>query len=93
MRMSGLAKFQNGTDPSLIELAKWRGRFEVGRALSRGEAPELARDSIIRRFREELMSESFGTYADEVLMAAVQRGVEAALVGGSSRGAEVSWLP
>ncbi len=93
MRTASLANFQGGTDPSLVELAKWRARFEVGRALSRGEAPELARDSIIRRFREELMTESFGAYADEVLMAAVQRGVEAALVGGSPRGAEASRFP
>jgi hypothetical protein len=80
MRTSGEATLRCGTNPDLIEVAEWRARFEVGRALSRGEQPERVRQSVIRRFREELVAESFGDYADEVLMAAIQRGVEDALI-------------
>ncbi len=79
MRTSSVAAIGGGTDPDLIAVAEWRARFEVGRALSRGEAPEWVRQSVIQRFREELVAESFGEYADEVLMAAMQRGVEMAL--------------
>jgi hypothetical protein len=74
-----------GTDPDLIAAAVWRAKFEVGRALSRGDEPGRARQAIIGRFREELHAESFGEYVDEVLMAAMQRGVEDALVQDSSR--------
>ncbi len=84
MRAASLT-FAAGTDPDLIAAAIWRAKFEVGRALSRGVEPGRARQAIIGRFREELHAESFGEYADEVLMAAMQRGVEDALVQGSSR--------
>jgi hypothetical protein len=80
MRTTCTAMIAGGTDPGLIEVAKWRARFEVGRALSRGENPERVRQTVIRRFREELVAESFGEYADEVLMVAMQRGVEDALM-------------
>jgi hypothetical protein len=74
--------FRAGTDPDLIEAAVWRAKFEISRALSRGEEPGRARQAIIGRFLEELHAESFGEYVDEVLMAAMQRGVEDALVQG-----------
>ncbi len=74
MRTIGTATIGNGTDPDLIAVAEWRGRFEVSRALSRGVAPERVRQEVIGRFREDLVAESFGEYADEVLMAAMQRG-------------------
>ena len=80
MRMGIDMRIGGGTDPGLIEVAEWRARFEVSRALSRGERPEYVRRAIIRRFRAELVAESFGEYADEVLMAAMQREVEDALV-------------
>ncbi len=79
MRTSFEETIDGGTEPDLIEVADWRARFEVARALSRGEEPERVRQSVIRRFREELVAESYGDYTDEVLMAAVQRGVEHAL--------------
>ena len=85
MRTTTAATMARGTDPDLIEVAEWRARFEVGRALSRGEAPGEVYDAIIGRFREELGVESYGEYADEVLMAALQRTVEAALSEGSTR--------
>lgn len=80
MRTSGGETIGCGTDSDLIEVAEWRARFEVSRALSRGESPEVVRRTVIDRFREEIIAESFGDYADEVLMAAVQRSVEDALV-------------
>jgi hypothetical protein len=82
MRTMSAATIGGGTDPDLIAVAEWRARFEVGRALSRGEEPERVRRAVIRRFREELDAESFGDYADEALMAAMQRGVEHALMQG-----------
>ena len=83
MRTKGVA-IGGGTDPELIAVAGWRARFEVGRALSRGEEPGWVRQAVIRRFREDLDAESFGEYADEALMAAMQRGVEDALPHGST---------
>jgi hypothetical protein len=68
-----------GTDPDLIEVARWRARFEVGRGLSHGQGADEVRREILGRFRDELMSESFGPYADEALMAAVQREIDDAL--------------
>jgi hypothetical protein len=79
MRTATAATIAGGTDPELIEVAEWRARFEVGRGLSRGETPGEVRQAVIRRFREELGVESYGEYADEALMAALQRGVEDAL--------------
>jgi hypothetical protein len=79
MRTNSTGTIGGGTDPDLIAVAEWRGRFEVGRALSRGEGPERVRREVIVRFREELVADSFGDYSDEVLMAAMQRGVEDAL--------------
>ena len=84
MRTTSAVTIGGGTDPDLIAVAEWRARFEVGRALSRGEEPGSVRLAVIRRFREELDAESFGEYADEVLMAAMQRGVEEALMEGSA---------
>jgi hypothetical protein len=84
MRTPVAATIGGGTDPDLIAVAEWRARFEVGRALSKGEEPWMVRQSVIRRFREELVAESFGEYADEALMAAMQRGVEDALLQGSA---------
>ena len=52
MRTTCAATLAGGTDPGLIEVADWRARFEVGRALSRGEAPDAVRHAVIRRFRE-----------------------------------------
>ena len=85
MRTITTATIAVGTDPDLIEVAEWRARFEVGRGLSRGEAPDEVREAVIRRFREELDVESYGEYADEALMAALQRTVEAALSQDSAR--------
>ncbi len=79
MRTNGEARIGAGTDPGLLEVAGWRARFEVNRALSRGEEPEGVRTCVIRRFRADIDAESFGEWADEALMAALQRGVEAAL--------------
>jgi hypothetical protein len=79
MRTTSVAAIGGGTDPDLIAVAEWRAHFEVGRALSRGEEPARVRQSVIRRFREELVAESYGEYVDEALMAAMQRGVEMAL--------------
>ncbi len=65
-----------GTDPSLIEVARWRARFEVSRGLVHGQEPEQVRRDVLERFRDELIAESFGDYADEVLMAALQREID-----------------
>jgi hypothetical protein len=73
-----------GTDPDLIEVARWRARFEVGRGLSHGQGPDEVRREILSRFRDEMLAESFGAYTDEALMAAVQREIDEALDVSSS---------
>ena len=80
MRSASVATdLSRGTELDLIELARWRARFEVGRCLHQGFDPEDARRETIHRFRDELNEESFGDYADEALMAAFQREVECAI--------------
>ncbi len=76
MRSSQDFGFAQGTDPDLIEVARWRARFEVCRGLTLGQEPDEVRRDILARFRDELIAESFGTYADEVLMAALQREID-----------------
>jgi hypothetical protein len=73
--INGLGLAQ-GTDPDLIEVARWRARFEVGRGLTHGQGPDEVRRDVLERFREDLIAESFGDYADEVLMAALQREID-----------------
>jgi hypothetical protein len=70
-----------GTDPALIEVARWRARFEVGRGLTLGLEPEEVRRDVLERFRDELIAESFGDYSDEILMAALQREIDDMLDG------------
>jgi len=82
MRSFSAESLANGTDAELIEVADWRARFEVARALARGEDPDRVRRLVIERFRDEIQAESFGEYTDEVLMAAMQRGVDHALTPG-----------
>ncbi len=79
MRNAQGAIISSGTDPDLIEVVRWRARFEVGRALSHGLGSDEVRREVLGRFREELLAESFGDYADEVLMAALQREIDEAL--------------
>jgi hypothetical protein len=76
MRSAEESIIAQGTDPSLIEVARWRARFEVGRGLTLGQGPEDVRREVLGRFREVLSVESFGDYADEVLMAALQREID-----------------
>jgi hypothetical protein len=79
MRTAYTSNLGQGTDPDLVEFATWRARFEVTRGLAKGQSPREVRQDILRRFRLELEVESFGDYADERLMAAMQREIEAAL--------------
>lgn len=79
MRTNGATLIGAGTDPGLLEVAGWRAQFEVSRALSRGEEPGGVRTCVIEKFRADIAAESFGEWADETLMAALQRGVEVAL--------------
>lgn len=71
-----------GTDPDLIEVAETRARFEVWRGLCLGLNPNEIRRVVLGRFLDEISAESYGHYADESLMAAMQRAVDAALVQG-----------
>ncbi len=73
MRIANGATIARGTDPSLVELALWRARFEVSRGLSRGQSPEKVREAVVMRFRLELEQESYGDYTDELLMSVIQR--------------------
>jgi hypothetical protein len=82
MRIEKGARIVGGTDPDLIEVAEARARFEVWRGLSSGLEPEEIRRTVLGRFLDEISAESYGHYADESLMAAMQRAVEAALVEG-----------
>ena len=79
MRVKDRITLRGGTKVDLLEMAAWRARFEVCRGLAGGADPDEVRREIIGRFREEIAIESFGEYADETLMAALQREVEAAL--------------
>ena len=79
MRIANASNLGQGTDPDLVELATWRARFEVTRGLAKGHSPCEVREDILRRFRLKLEAESFGDYADERLMAAMQREIEAVL--------------
>jgi hypothetical protein len=76
MRDGTWTGLSEGTNPDLIEGVRWRARFEVSRGLNHGLGAEAVRRAILDRFRGELLAESFGEYADEMLMAALQREIE-----------------
>ncbi len=82
MRNETGIRIVGGTDPDLIEVAETRARFEVWRALSLGLEPAEVRRAVLGRFLDEISAESYGHYADESLMAAMQRAVEEALIEG-----------
>ena len=80
MRIEKGTKIAGGTDPDLIEIAEARARFEVWRGRTSGLEPQEIRRAVLGRFLDEIGAESYGHYADESLMAAMQRAVDAALV-------------
>lgn len=67
------------TSDDLLRVAEAGARLETRWRLRQGEERGTIRREVLARFRAELRAEGFGPYADESLMAAVQRGVEAVL--------------
>jgi hypothetical protein len=68
-----------GTAEELVQAAELRGRMAARRYRDAGWDPERIAREVVADFRAELEAESFGVYADETLMAAVQRGVREVL--------------
>ncbi len=72
-------KIERGTDQLLVDAAELRARMATRRLRNAGWDSERIVQEVVGDFRAELEAESFGTYEDETLMAAVQRGVEGVL--------------
>ena len=68
-----------GTPRDLLRAAELGARLECRRRRARGEDDDAVRATILGRLRRELDAGSFGDYADESLVAAVQRAIEAIL--------------
>jgi hypothetical protein len=67
------------TPVDLIEAASLGARIAVRAGIAGGLKESAIRRRVIGRFRRELLVESFGPFADETLMAAVQTAVESVL--------------
>jgi len=68
-----------GTPRDLLRAAELGARLECRRRRGKGQADEAIRDTILTRLRTELAAGSFGPYADESLVATVQRAIESVL--------------
>jgi hypothetical protein len=69
----------SGTAADLIEAAELGARIATRARVARGEDADTIRRGVVGRFLEELEEESHGVFADETLVASVQRAVESGL--------------
>ncbi|WP_435008526.1 hypothetical protein P12x_005733 [Tundrisphaera lichenicola] len=74
-----ITSVERGTPQDLLKAAELGARLECRRRRSRGQDDGSIRETILTRFRVELDSGSFGMYADESLVAVVQRAVDSVL--------------
>ena len=68
-----------GTPIDLIEAAKLGARIATRARVARGEDADKIRREVVGRFLEEVAEESYGTFADETLVSAVQKAVDSVL--------------
>jgi hypothetical protein len=70
---------EGGTPEDLLRAAEVGARLECRHRRVKGQDDNAIRETILDRLRRELAAGSFGVYADESLMATVQRAVESVL--------------
>jgi len=70
---------EGGTPGDLLRAAELGARLECRHRRVQGQDDEAIRETILGRLRRELAAGSFGSYADESLVAAVQRAIESVL--------------
>jgi len=70
---------EGGTPQDLLRAAELGARLECRHRRVKGQDDEAIRESILGRLRRELAAGSFGSYADESLVATVQRAIESVL--------------
>jgi len=68
-----------GTPKDLLRAAELGARLECRHRRVKGQDDEAIRDTILDRLRRELAAGSFGSYADESVVATVQRAIESVL--------------
>jgi len=72
-------RVEDGTPRDLLQAAELGARLECRCRRAKGYDDEVIRATILDRLRRELDAGSFGLYADESLVATVQRAVESVL--------------
>jgi hypothetical protein len=70
---------EGGTPEDLLRAAELGARLECRHRRVKGQDDNAIRETILDRFRRELAAGSFGGYADESLVATVQRAIESVL--------------
>jgi hypothetical protein len=70
---------EGGTPEDLLRAAELGARLECRHRRVKGQDDNAIRETILGRFRRELAAGSFGGYADESLVATVQRAIESVL--------------
>jgi hypothetical protein len=79
MNRGTVRRIEGGTPEDLLQAAELGARLECRHRRVNGQEDEAIRDTILDRLRRELDAGSFGTYADESLVARVQRAIESVL--------------
>jgi hypothetical protein len=79
MNRGAVRRVVGGTPEDLLRAAELGARLECRHRRVKGQDDEAIRDTILGRLRRELATGSFGTYADESLVATVQRAIESVL--------------
>jgi hypothetical protein len=70
---------EGGTPEDLLRAAEVGARLECRHRRVKGQDDNAIRETILGRLRRELAAGSFGGYADESLVATVQRAIESVL--------------
>ena len=65
-----------GTPKDLIRAASLGARVATRWRRAEGQDDDKIRREVLAQFRADMLSESYGEYADETIMAAVQRSLE-----------------
>ncbi len=79
MNRGTLRSVEGGTPEDLLQAAELGARLECRRRRFKGQDDTSIRATILDRLRRELAAGSFGAYADESLVATVQRAIESVL--------------
>lgn len=72
-------RIATGTPQDLLKAAGLGARLAVRKRRADGVDDDAIRREVIGRFRQEIGIQSFGIFADETLMATIQRAVEEVL--------------